>query len=221
MCSCRTPLRSAGARSNSARATGLTGLYPLDNEIDPAAADASLQIFRGNEAMMNEADAIIANLTPFRGRARMPARSMNWVTWRRAENCASDTPTIPSLYAERVARFTERETQRRTADRRAGVDRRKFRPRRQSDDDPRARSAWLPAGRAATAPADIWHDLTSFEACVRLAAERSPLCIELILPKRDSPPAPQARGHAAGRARPVRKPRPRAGRDRGGPRHRQ
>ena len=46
---------------------GLTGLYPLDNEIDLAAADASLQIFRGNEAMMNEADAIIANLTPFRG----------------------------------------------------------------------------------------------------------------------------------------------------------
>ena len=46
---------------------GLTGLYPLDNKIDLAAADASLQIFRGNEAMMNEADAIIANLTPFRG----------------------------------------------------------------------------------------------------------------------------------------------------------
>ena len=46
---------------------GLTGLYPLDNAIDLAAADASLRIFRGNEAMMNEADAIIANLTPFRG----------------------------------------------------------------------------------------------------------------------------------------------------------
>jgi len=41
---------------------GLTGLYPLDNKIDLAAADASLQIFRGNEAMMNEADAVIANV---------------------------------------------------------------------------------------------------------------------------------------------------------------
>jgi nucleoside 2-deoxyribosyltransferase len=46
---------------------GLVGLYPLDNAVELAADDASTQIFRGNEAMMNEAGAIIANLTPFRG----------------------------------------------------------------------------------------------------------------------------------------------------------
>src|SRR5258705_5667595 len=46
---------------------GLIGLYPLENAVDRTASDASLQIFRGNEAMMIEADAIIANLTPFRG----------------------------------------------------------------------------------------------------------------------------------------------------------
>ena len=46
---------------------GLTGLYPLDNSIDPTAAGASLTIFKSNEAMMESADAIIANLTPFRG----------------------------------------------------------------------------------------------------------------------------------------------------------
>src|SRR5438445_4527135 len=46
---------------------GLTGLYPLDNAVDLAASDASLTIFKGNEAMMDAADAIIANLTPFRG----------------------------------------------------------------------------------------------------------------------------------------------------------
>ena len=46
---------------------GLTGLYPLDNAIDCQADDASLGIFSGNEAMMDAADAIIANLTPFRG----------------------------------------------------------------------------------------------------------------------------------------------------------
>src|SRR3954469_15798871 len=46
---------------------GLIGLYPLDNTVDLAATDASRQIFHGNEAMMNEADVIIANLTPFRG----------------------------------------------------------------------------------------------------------------------------------------------------------
>src|SRR5271154_3957094 len=46
---------------------GLTGLYPLDNAVDLKADDASLRIFKGNQAMMDAADAIIANLTPFRG----------------------------------------------------------------------------------------------------------------------------------------------------------
>jgi nucleoside 2-deoxyribosyltransferase len=46
---------------------GAVGLFPLDNEVDLTAATASMQIFRGNQAMMDEADAIVANLTPFRG----------------------------------------------------------------------------------------------------------------------------------------------------------
>lgn len=46
---------------------GVRGLYPLDNVIDLTAGDASLAIFKGNEAMMDSADAVIANLTPFRG----------------------------------------------------------------------------------------------------------------------------------------------------------
>ena len=45
----------------------MTGRYPLDNTIERSAADASLQIFKANEAMMDACDAIIANLTPFRG----------------------------------------------------------------------------------------------------------------------------------------------------------
>jgi nucleoside 2-deoxyribosyltransferase len=49
------------------RRHGVSGLYPLDNVVDRAATDASLQIFRANEAMMDQADAVIANLTPFRG----------------------------------------------------------------------------------------------------------------------------------------------------------
>src|SRR5258707_5236346 len=46
---------------------GFVGLFPLDNVVDLTVATASMQIFRGNRAMMDEADAIIANLTPFRG----------------------------------------------------------------------------------------------------------------------------------------------------------
>ena len=41
---------------------GLIGLYPLDNEAADAAA-----IFSGNCALIDGADAVIANLAPFRG----------------------------------------------------------------------------------------------------------------------------------------------------------
>jgi nucleoside 2-deoxyribosyltransferase len=47
---------------------GLEGLFPLESEL-PDAGDAQLskRIFRANTAFMDGADAIIANLTPFRG----------------------------------------------------------------------------------------------------------------------------------------------------------
>lgn len=50
-------------------AFGFEGLHPLDNEIDAQGAmvDTAMAIYRGNRAMMREADAIVANLTPFRG----------------------------------------------------------------------------------------------------------------------------------------------------------
>ncbi len=40
---------------------------PIDNDIDLGAGDASQRIYRHNRAMMLGCDAIIANLTPFRG----------------------------------------------------------------------------------------------------------------------------------------------------------
>ena len=39
-----------------------TGLYPLDNE-----CDSSEEIYKGNIALINEADAVIANGNEFRG----------------------------------------------------------------------------------------------------------------------------------------------------------
>src|ERR1700709_2337101 len=86
--------------------SGLTGLYPLDNKIDLAAADASLQIFRGNEAMMNEADAVIANLTPFRGPGADAGTvyELGYMAGRR-KLCLGYS-NDPSGYAERVRSFT-------------------------------------------------------------------------------------------------------------------
>lgn len=51
-------------------AYGFEGLFPLDGNPPLANApprDAGLQIYRANVAQMRSADAIIANLTPFRG----------------------------------------------------------------------------------------------------------------------------------------------------------
>jgi nucleoside 2-deoxyribosyltransferase len=48
---------------------GLIGLFPLDDKIEETGGTAplSLRIFRSCTAMMDDADAVIAHLTPFRG----------------------------------------------------------------------------------------------------------------------------------------------------------
>jgi nucleoside 2-deoxyribosyltransferase len=156
---------------------GLTGLYPLDNKIDPAAAGASLQIFRGNEAMMNEADAIIANLTPFRGPGADPGTvyEVGYMAGR-GKLCLGYS-NDPSLYAERVARVAEL----RTGDGRVtdteGLTVENF----GLADNLMMIHALDLYGCPLVAPQrpaeDIWHDLTSFETCVRLAAERLALAV--------------------------------------------
>lgn len=59
----------AARKKDICRQHGLNGLFPLDNEIHAEAGSASLAhaIYGGNTDMMDQADAIIANLTPFRG----------------------------------------------------------------------------------------------------------------------------------------------------------
>jgi nucleoside 2-deoxyribosyltransferase len=150
---------------------GVTGLYPLDNTVDLAAPDASLQIFRGNEAMMDTADAIIANLTPFRGPSADPGTvyELGYMAGR-GKFCLAYC-NDPEIYAERAARFT---TVTRVPDKRL-IDRDGL----TVEDfglpdnlmmihalDLHGRPLVTPRAR----PQDIWHELASFEACVRLAA---------------------------------------------------
>src|SRR6266436_9010585 len=84
---------------------GLRGLYPLDNAIDLSAGDASLDIFKGNQAMMDAADAIIANLTPFRGPSADAGTvyELGYMAGR-GKFCLAYS-NDPAIYAERVARF--------------------------------------------------------------------------------------------------------------------
>lgn len=51
-------------------AQGLTGLYPLDNAFGEEAGGAALaaRIFAANMAMIDQADGVVANVTPETGR---------------------------------------------------------------------------------------------------------------------------------------------------------
>jgi nucleoside 2-deoxyribosyltransferase len=153
---------------------GVTGLYPLDTAVDLSARDASLQIFRGLEAMMDASDAIIANLTPFRGPGADPGTvyELGYMAGR-GKLCLGYC-NDPELYAGRVARFT---TVTSASDQRLiDADGLTVEDFDLPDNLMMIHALELhgaPLVTPRTRPADIWHDLTSFEACVRLAAGKS------------------------------------------------
>jgi nucleoside 2-deoxyribosyltransferase len=151
---------------------GLSGLFPLDNAIDAAAEDASLRIFRGNETMMIAADAIIANLTPFRGPGADAGTvyELGYMAGR-GKLCLGYS-NDPSSYADRVRQFTEVVSRDGRLVDAAGLTIEDF---GLSDNLMMMHALDLHGCALLTprqAPADIWHDLTAFETCVRMAAER-------------------------------------------------
>jgi nucleoside 2-deoxyribosyltransferase len=151
---------------------GLTGLFPLDNAIDPAAKGASIKIFRANREMMDNAKAIIANLTPFRGPSADAGTvyELGYMAGR-GKLCLGYS-NDPSLYAERVAKFTGIKKSGKHLIDAADLTVENF---GLADNLMIVHALDLygcPLIAPRTAPADIWQDLASFEACVRLSAER-------------------------------------------------
>ena len=154
------------------RRHGLTGLYPLDNAVDLAAKDASLRIFRGNEAMMNEADAIIANLTPFRGPGADSGTVYELGHMAGCGKLCLEYSNDPASYADRVRNFTRVTPRDGHLVDALGLTVEDF---DLADNLMMIHALELHGCALVTpqqAPADIWHDLTAFERCVRLAAER-------------------------------------------------
>jgi nucleoside 2-deoxyribosyltransferase len=153
-------------------AHGVSGLYPLDSAIDRSAGDVSLNIFKGCEAMMDAADAIIANLTPFRGPGADPgtAYELGYMA-ARGKFCLGYS-NDPTIYAERVRLLTKVRSQDGRLVDAEGLTVEDF---GLSDNLMMIHALDLhgcPLLAPREAPADIWHDLTAFEACVRLAAGR-------------------------------------------------
>jgi nucleoside 2-deoxyribosyltransferase len=151
---------------------GLTGLYPLDNTVELSSGEASLLIFKGNEAMMIEADAIIANLTPFRGPSADAGTvyELGYMAGR-GKLCLGYS-NDPACYADRVREFTPVSScDGRLVDA-LGLTVEDF---GLTDNLMMIHALDLHGCALVTprqAPADIWRDLAAFETCVRLAAGR-------------------------------------------------
>jgi nucleoside 2-deoxyribosyltransferase len=150
---------------------GAHGLYPLDNAVDLTAGDASLTIFKGNEALMDAADAVIANLTPFRGPSADAGTvyELGYMAGR-GKFCLAYS-NDPAIYAERVKRFgtVMKSPDGHLTDRDGLIVENFGHP----DNLMMIHALDLHGARLVTprqAPSDIWHDLTSFEAGVVLAA---------------------------------------------------
>ncbi|CAN5482427.1 nucleoside 2-deoxyribosyltransferase [soil metagenome] len=149
---------------------GLTGLYPLDNAVDLFAPGASLKIFRGNEAMMNQADVIIANLTPFRGPGADAGTvyELGFMAGRgkRCFGYAND----PAIYLDRVRSLTNVTSQ---DGRRVDAEGLTVEDFGHTDNLMMIHALEIygaPLIVPRVRPDDIWHDLTAFEACAQLAA---------------------------------------------------
>jgi nucleoside 2-deoxyribosyltransferase len=151
---------------------GVSGLYPLDNFIDRFAADASLQIFKANEAMMDRCDTIIANLTPFRGPGADPGTvyELGYMAGR-GKFCLAYC-NDPAFYADRVQRITAVE---RHDGHLLDADGLTVEDFGLNDNLMMIHALELhgaPLVLPRAKPDDIWHDLTAFEVCVGMAARR-------------------------------------------------
>jgi nucleoside 2-deoxyribosyltransferase len=154
------------------RRHGLVGLYPLDNVVDRAAADASLRIFKANEAMMDAAHAIIVNLTPFRGAGADPGTVYELGYMAARGKLCLGYSNDPAVYADRVRRTTEVTPE---AGRLTDADGLTVEDFGHNDNlmmihalDLYGAPLVLPREKSV----DIWHDLTAFELCVAMAAAR-------------------------------------------------
>ena len=153
---------------------GLTGLYPLDNAVDLATSSASLDIFKGNQAMMDVADAIIANLTPFRGPSADAGTVYELGYMAGRVKLLFAYSNDPAAYPERVGRTHKltKSSSGQLIDRDGLIVEDFGLP----DNLMMIHALDLHGAALVTPramPADVWHDLTSFEACVGLAADRA------------------------------------------------
>jgi len=157
---------------------GFVGLFPLDNELN-AKGDAPLSklIFDGNVRMLDEADIVLANLTPFRG-VSADVGTVFEVGFGHARNKpVFGYSNVRTPFIERTVQLVAGALQRGAdgrlyaADGLAVEDFDRF-------DNLMIAEALLASGAnvvlPAHAPADIWRDTQTFEEALRLIAAAFP-----------------------------------------------
>jgi nucleoside 2-deoxyribosyltransferase len=156
---------------------GFEGLFPFDNEVSPSAVGERIdkQIYRANEEMIRRADLGICNLTPFRGPnadagtvfelgllVGLGKRVFGYtnVTDDFLDHCKRADAAVTF---DPVA-IAWRDANRMTIENFGNADNLMI-------DNSLIEHGGYPIVRHCAPPDDLFHDLTGFEACLRLAVE--------------------------------------------------
>jgi nucleoside 2-deoxyribosyltransferase len=104
--------RAIGAeKCRLAEEVGLEGAFPLDAQLDLAAlppAEQARRISQANEALMRSCDAIVANLTPFRGVSMDSGTAFEVGFMQALGRPLSGYTNVTADYAERARLFQAR-----------------------------------------------------------------------------------------------------------------
>ena len=159
------------------RRHGFAGLFPLDNELHPSpGVPLSKAIFDGNIAMLDEADVVLANLTPYRGVSADVGTVFEIGYAFAREKPVFGYSNSRTPFIERVSAFVGGTLERRpdgrpyAQDGLAVEDFDRF-------DNLMIAEALIACGANVvlpeTEPADVWHDMRAFEQTLRVIAERA------------------------------------------------
>lgn len=89
---------------------GLTGVFPLDADLDLSGlskVDAGLAISRANEDLMRGCDAVIANMTPFRGPSMDVGTAFEMGFMRALGRPVFGYTNVPGFYKDKAAGFCD------------------------------------------------------------------------------------------------------------------
>ncbi len=161
---------------------GLDGKFPLDIEIDFAGLtirERGFAIFRANEALIAGCDAVIANLTPFRGPNMDTGTAYEIGYMRGLGKPVFGYSNVPELLFDRVAKSDRKGFKRRKAplpgivfedSQKLGVEQFGFVDNLMIDASIHESGAAVVTGK--TKRRERYTDLTAFEACVQQAAKK-------------------------------------------------